>query len=656
MNSQQKITLFGLPNLLVIEISPDGVVRDLNPYGIQMLRYSPKDLDEGLEIVTLIPGIQSINRFRDWIESISRNHIAVSNAALLSKDEILFDFDLSAVSVTDWEGNIESYLIVGKDVSTHVRLEKDIKYRDSKLITQSLALKHFTTSELLNSGNFELTIGLLIELLSLTIECERCSFWRRNIQKDKIVCQALYLHNRDLLLTKEEIDYQIQIKDDSPLWSHLLTGEVLASVDAKKDSKLTELKEKYIEPNNIGAILIIPVRFNGEIEGFLALSALKNPREWYIFEQNFAIAISNFVTIALESEKFKKELTKSEPLNSINPTESINPIDSDREAQSKFIHTEKMASLGNLIAGVAHEINTPLGAISASGTNLARSLPNVLKQLPSFFKQMSPDLEELFLKMVERSVSFTGSLSSREERQLKKELAEQLSVFAIEDPSTLAKELVKIGITDNIEELLPIFTLPNSEEYTQMAYDIGRLRVNIDNIGTAVAKTQKIVYALKSYSRRNSFDEAEMASIPSSVDTVLTIYHNQIKYGIELTTELDRAIPQILCFPDELIQVWTNIIHNAIQAMGGKGQLKVIVKHIDSNISVSVTDSGPGIPADVLPRIFEPFFTTKPEGEGSGLGLDICRKIVEKHKGTISVASVPGETTFEVKIPDKIVF
>ena len=109
--------------------------------------------------------------------------------------------------------------------------------------------------------------------------------------------------------------------------------------------------------------------------------------------------------------------------------------------------------------------------------------------------------------------------------------------------------------------------------------------------------------------------------------------------------------PKIRCFPDELVQVWTNIIHNAIQATEGKGQLKIEAREVDQEIVVSISDNGPGIPPEVLERIFEPFFTTKPKGEGSGLGLGICQRIVDKHGGKIEANTAPGRTTFIVRLP-----
>jgi two-component system NtrC family sensor kinase len=132
---------------------------------------------------------------------------------------------------------------------------------------------------------------------------------------------------------------------------------------------------------------------------------------------------------------------------------------------------------------------------------------------------------------------------------------------------------------------------------------------------------------------------------------VLTIYQNQIKRGTELVRDFE-PMPPILCLPDELNQVWTNLIHNALQAMTNPGTLTVMVRQRGTYVVVSIADTGSGIPEAIRSRIFDPFFTTKPTGEGSGLGLDIVKKIVEKHYGRIEVQSeVNIGTTFSVYLP-----
>jgi C4-dicarboxylate-specific signal transduction histidine kinase len=174
---------------------------------------------------------------------------------------------------------------------------------------------------------------------------------------------------------------------------------------------------------------------------------------------------------------------------------------------------------------------------------------------------------------------------------------------------------------------------------------------NATTIRTAAERAAKIVFALKHYAHPgDAAGNRVAASISENLETVLTLYHNRIKQGVEVVRHLDA--PAILFgHHDELNQVWTNLVHNALQAMDYKGTLEVGVVEDGDVVVVTVADSGAGIPEAIRTQMFEPFFTTKTAGEGSGLGLSISRKIIDDHAGTITVDSKPGRTVFSVTLP-----
>ena len=156
---------------------------------------------------------------------------------------------------------------------------------------------------------------------------------------------------------------------------------------------------------------------------------------------------------------------------------------------------------------------------------------------------------------------------------------------------------------------------------------------------------------MKSFSRFGGVQVWTPVDLREGLETVVTIYQNQIKHGTDLVREFED-VPPVTCLPDELNQVWTNLVHNALQAMDHKGTLTVGIRREGDAVAVAIGDTGCGIPEDIRARIFDAFFTTKPAGEGTGLGLDIVRKIVDKHQGRIDVESEVGRgTTFTVRLP-----
>ncbi len=320
--------------------------------------------------------------------------------------------------------------------------------------------------------------------------------------------------------------------------------------------------------------------------------------------------------------------------------------------QQQLVFSEKMAALGQLIAGIAHEINSPLGAIKGSAETLLESLPTlfrVLLQLQESRPQVLADLWKWVWEVF--MTKQRPQMTSREERALRKRLAARLAELSLPEAEDTARRLVEAGLSDesDLEALGPLIVHP---EVTELVYLIGQHRLQLENILFASQRTRKVVFALKSYVHTSGDRSTPVSTdLAESIETILTLYQNQLKQGVEVQADYAQGLPKLYLFADEIGQVWTNIIQNAIQAMSNQGQLRVRADIEGDWVRVSFTDSGPGIPPEILPRIFEPFFTTKSRGEGTGLGLDICRRIIEKHHGRMEVASVPGETTFHVLLP-----
>lgn len=325
-------------------------------------------------------------------------------------------------------------------------------------------------------------------------------------------------------------------------------------------------------------------------------------------------------------------------------------LDHLKTTQAQLVQSEKMAALGQLIAGIAHEINTPLGAIRASITNIERALEYTLVHLPALLRILSPEDQDLFFAMAQDSLCCKQHLSAREEREKKRVLRAQLRDAGHEHVEELTDLLADMVLFEGWERYERLLRRDDALSLLRSASQLVLQQRNSQNIETAVDRASKIVFALKNYSHRDQSGRATSAIVTDGIDTVLTLYHNQLKHGIEVLRHFEPT-PPIVCYPDELNQVWTNLIHNAIHAMDNQGTLEIDVRAVGDAIAVTITDSGHGIPEDIQEKIFEPFFTTKTRGEGSGLGLDIVRRIIEKHEGSVGVESRPGRTSFIVTLP-----
>ncbi|TVQ54085.1 MAG: GHKL domain-containing protein [Spirulina sp. DLM2.Bin59] len=319
-------------------------------------------------------------------------------------------------------------------------------------------------------------------------------------------------------------------------------------------------------------------------------------------------------------------------------------------AQNELIQAEKMAALGQLVAGIAHEINTPLGAIRSSAGNMTKYLEQTLAQLPALLHSLDLEQTQAFVALLQRAMHTTPLTSAKVERKLRRNLGNELVAQGVKNGEAIAELLVLMGVYTDLENMIALLQSPQADQVITMAYKLSGLARSTQTINTATQRASKVVFALKSYAHQDHSGEKIPVQITDGIDTVLTLYHNQLKGGIEVVQKY-QPLPPVWCYPDELNQVWTNLIHNAIHAMAQRGTLMIATQSCGDHVQIQFTDTGVGIPPEIQHRVFEPFFTTKATGEGSGLGLNIVQKIINKHEGRIELTSQPGATAFTISLP-----
>jgi signal transduction histidine kinase len=346
-------------------------------------------------------------------------------------------------------------------------------------------------------------------------------------------------------------------------------------------------------------------------------------------------------------DKVKERTLQLENIN-IQLQESIKNL---KLTQNYLIESEKMASLGQLVAGIAHEINTPLGAIKSSNENALSIMSNFIPRFPELILSLSPDELNFFMELYKRILIVDLTFSNTKEiRTLKKQIISTLEEYQIENPEFIADELVELGIKEDFVKILPLLKKKKYVELLHTVKKISWLYASNRIIKISLEKSSKVINALKMYSYHNTPGAFVHTNIISEIEILLTLYYNKYKHGVEIIKNFSN-IPLVNCIPDRLEQVWINILNNALQAINYNGKIEISISAENNYVNVSISNNGAEIPEDVKNHIFTPFFTTKKMGEGTGIGLYFCKKIVEEHNGKIFFDSKRDKTTFSVLLP-----
>jgi signal transduction histidine kinase len=435
-----------------------------------------------------------------------------------------------------------------------------------------------------------------------------------------------------------------------------VSREGVRLVSAADDIELGEAARAAGVP---GPLVALPLERKNRIVGVLAVARAEDAREFSDADLNLLTTFADQAGAAVENAQLyqdvrgasedleKKVRLRTSELTAIN-TELGKALADLRETQAQLILSERMAGLGLLVAGVAHEINSPSAAIRGSIDGLAAGLSRVarhsaeLARASQASQQIEDMLERLAPRLAERPL-VTGLAA----RKAGKELA------TVVDGA--AQDLADLGASlDDARELVEALGPDRALAPRAVAAltDHVYLHRTTSTVRHAVGQIQRIVGALKSYSHLDQQATRTEADLHEGIETTLALLHHALR---DIVVERRYGVlPRVPVYVDELNQVWTNLIQNAQQALGGKGTITIETVVDGSTAVVRVIDDGPGVPPEVLPRIFEPFFTTKPKGEGTGLGLGICRQIIQKHGGEMSCTSFPGHTVFEVRLPTAV--
>ena len=421
------------------------------------------------------------------------------------------------------------------------------------------------------------------------------------------------------------------------------TGDLFARQGDPADSMFVLLEGEFQWRGDFAGETIVRDLKAGEVAGILPFSRMKN---YFIAGR----ALTDGRILRFPASQFPELVQKMPEL-----TTRLVGLMSDRirEATRFEQQRDRLAALGKLSAGLAHELNNPASAAKRASSqlrDLLKRLKNASHELGR--RELTPEqkseIEKLETSLMQADGPPPDPLSAS---ALEDEIDSLLRSHGQNDMWQLSADLARRNFKP--EALEHLFAALDAETARaalvriSASVEIGGL---LREIESSASRISDLVGAIKEYTFMDQAPKQNV-DIVKTLENTLTILNHKLKRGVEVRRDYDKTPLLVNSFGSELNQVWTNIIDNAIDSMGGKGELKVRTYRQDGCAVVEIVDNGPGISPEVLPHIFEPFFTTKGVGEGTGLGLDTVQRIVRKHRGSVQVRSKPGDTCFQVWLP-----
>ena len=417
----------------------------------------------------------------------------------------------------------------------------------------------------------------------------------------------------------------------------------------------SEFRE-MIEVQGIKSLVAIPMMDGDTCIGFVGFDAVENLRSFSEEERDLLELYAQMLVNVSQRTDYMKQIQQAK-----NDIEEINrgleqqvqeKTKTNLELAKSIADQEKMVTIGEIASGIAHDLNTPLGAIKSGAENIRFTLESLFHDTINKCKpeQIGIACERASKTQIEL---FVGGLQQRKENELfRSYLKNNFSELSAEDIEMLATGLVKNRVAIQDEKLIvEIVNAPNSREFLELIYHIQMTRNFVDTILSSGERASQVINDLRSFIRDKKTSDKTEINIQQNIATVLNIFNYELKRNTDVQFLVEPEL-KIIGIDIRLFQLWSNLIKNAVESMSEieqRGLLRIVSSQTDSHIIISIENNGPKIPQEIQDRIFEKFFTTKAAKNGSGLGLSIVSSVIQEHNAQLELFSNDLVTKFIVK-------
>lgn len=566
----------------------------------------------------------------------------------------------------------EHILVDLVDITEQKETARRLAERKEIIRRQGDLAKAVMISESLLDGNVEVFLREITESGVNGLGVARSSVWLYDDQYEIISCIEAF----DADSSRHSSGDTLRCSSFPEYTSAHRRGAVIAATDVRVDPRTLNLDAEYLNTHAIQSLLDVPLYFNGRMSGLLSFETTGHTREWNSDDERFALILASATSLCFEISERKTAEKTIQALNAtleskvtaqtadlFHANETLQRVNTHlkeniqrlKETQSVMVMNEKLVSLGRLVAGLSHELNTPLAVINESLSFITEHVAGHSAAKTQEQAQYLDDGERDIIRRIRHSLSeqFEEDPSlplPNQNRLNRKAVLQHFREKQLPHADEVVDELSDLGLLSCASQLEPALSGPHQKPFREVLGSVIGIARSAQLARHAVGKVSDVFAALRAYVTVDSADVPESFALKEAIDALVVLRPDIAARGIVLYRDIPEGL-HVYGKRAEIGRICYNILSNAILAVPAGGRIDIVAWPEGPKVRISIRDSGPGIPPELAERIFEPFFTTRAPGEGAGVGLDIARRLADANGATIDFTSEPGNTIFNVHLP-----